>query len=108
MAAAQLARRRREKKAITRTLALPATEPTIKPEPKAKGQVEPKTGKKFGHLKESVIQLLKAASPKGVTLKEICAKLGLSQGHLNTWFHATGKKIKEIKKIGRGVYAWKG
>ena len=107
MAAAQLARRRREKEAVKQALAPVDAKPTVKAEPKAKGQAEPKAGKKFGQLKESVIQLLKAAGQKGITLKEICGKLGLSQGHLNNWLYATGKKIKEIKKIGRGVYAWK-
>ena len=104
MAAAQLARRIRERKALKQTLA-PAGS---KPEAAAKEPIRAKKGKQFGQLKESVIQVLKAAGPKGITLKEICGKLQLSQGHLNTWLYATGKKIKEIKKIGRGVYAWKG
>ena len=108
MAAAQLARRMRENKALSQTSAPANAKPTVKPDAKAKVQTQAETTKTFGHLKESIIELLKAAGQKGLTLKEICGKLGLSQSHLNTWMHATGRKIKGVKKIGRGIYAWKG
>ena len=108
MAAGQLARRRREKKALNEKLAPADTKPTGKRPANAKEETQAKTRKRFGQLKESVIQLLKEAGPKGLTLKEICGKLGLRKGHLDNWLYATGKKIKEIKRIGRGVYAWRG
>ncbi len=64
-----------------------------------------KTGRQ-GQSKEAITALLKKAGDRGISLKDICQKLGMSQSRINSWMHATGKKLKEIKKLGRGVYAW--
>ncbi len=61
---------------------------------------------KRGHVKDAVVGVLQQSGAAGITLKQICQKLGLSQSRLNSWLHATGKKIDAIKKIGRGQYAW--
>lgn len=61
---------------------------------------------KRGHIKDAVVGLLQQSGAAGITLKQICQDLGLSQSRLNSWLHATGKKIDAIKKIGRGQYAW--
>jgi len=41
-------------------------------------------------------------------VKDLAAKLGTSYGNVTAFFQSTGKKIKEIKKIGRGQFAWMG
>ena len=66
-----------------------------------------KAGKR-AQVKEVVIELIKQAGRQGITLKAILAQSGVSQSSLNSWMHATGKKIRQIKKIGRGQYAWVG
>ena len=90
--------------------ALFADEPT-KPILKAKA-LKGSAGRKSaratqqGHHKEAITGLIKPAGRKGITLKEIRKQLRLSPNSLNSWMHSTGKKIKEIKKIGSGQYAW--
>jgi len=65
----------------------------------------PKRGKR-GAVKEAVIDLVKAAGPAGITVKEIAAALGKSYGSISVWFNSTGKKVKAINKVGRAKYAW--
>ena len=73
-----------------------------KPDPK-----QPKA-KKQGALKDAVIGLVTAGGKAGVTVEEIAAKLGVKAPGIHVWFSTTGKKVKQIKKIGRGKYAWVG
>jgi hypothetical protein len=61
---------------------------------------------KRGQVKEAIIGLLQKTGSNGISLKEICRRLDLSQSRLNSWLHSTGSKIGEIKKVGRGEYAW--
>jgi hypothetical protein len=64
--------------------------------------------RKRGEVKEAIVKLLKGVGPKGITRKEICQRLSMSSTHLNAWLNATGNKIKEIKRVDRGTYAWQG
>jgi hypothetical protein len=61
-----------------------------------------------GELKAGVIAELKAAGSEGIRVKDLAAKLGTRPGNVSVFFRSTGKKIREIKKIGRGLFAWKG
>ena len=61
-----------------------------------------------GQLKEIITSELKSAGNKGMRVKDLAAKLGTSYGNVTAFFQSTGKKIKEIKKIGRGQFAWTG
>ncbi len=61
-----------------------------------------------GQLKEMITGQLKSAGIQGMRVKDLAAKLGTSYGNVTAFFQSTGKKIKEIKKIGRGQFAWKG
>ncbi|MCP5520096.1 MAG: hypothetical protein H7A46_00945 [Verrucomicrobiales bacterium] len=62
--------------------------------------------RKRGQLKEQIIGLVKAGGKTGVTVKEIAAKLGDKPDRIHVWFNATGKNVKEIKRIRPGTYAW--
>ncbi len=59
-----------------------------------------------GQLKERIIGVLKAAGKTGVTIKDMSATLGTSYGNISVWFHTTAKRMKEIKKVAPGRFAW--
>lgn len=69
----------------------------------------PKIGKtkrsgKHGAIKAQVVATLKAAGSKGLTVRDLAAKIGVKQTNLSVWFSTTGKKNKSIKKVGPGHY----
>jgi len=66
-----------------------------------------KRGKR-GAVKEAVIDLVRKAGRTGITIKEISSALGRSYGSISVWFNSTGKKVKQIVKVGRGKYGWVG
>jgi len=66
----------------------------------------PATHGKRGAVKEAIIELVKKAGSAGIEVKEIAAALGKSNASVSVWFIGTGKKVKEIKKLGRGKYGW--
>jgi hypothetical protein len=86
-----------------------------KPAPKKRGRkpgsVMVKAGRKSGgrrrgkRLKEPLLKALKAAGASGITVKELSAKLKVKPGNIFSWFYTTGKKIKDIKKVGEAKYA---
>jgi hypothetical protein len=41
-------------------------------------------------------------------VKDLAVRLGTSYGNITSFFQSTGKKIREIKKAGRGRFAWVG
>ncbi len=57
-------------------------------------------------IKEAIVAMLKKAGKDGLTVKQICGQLGLKPNRIYTWFYGTGKKFKEIKKIGEARYRW--
>ena len=59
-----------------------------------------------GALKTAIIELLKGAGKSGLTVKEIAAQLEAKPGNIHVWFLSTGKRVKEINKVGLGQYAW--
>ena len=66
----------------------------------------PAKRRKRGAVKAAVIDLVKNAGQGGITVKEIAAALGKSYGSISVWFNSTGKKVKQIKKVGPGKYSW--
>ena len=59
-------------------------------------------------LKDEVISLLQSAGASGMTVGELAGRLGVGVNRIFTWFYATGKKVKQIKKIGNAQYRWVG
>ena len=61
-----------------------------------------------GQLKGRVISELRSAGKSGVKIRELADRIGTSYGNVTAFFQSTGKKIKQIKKIGPAQYAWVG
>jgi len=59
---------------------------------------------KRGALKEKIVQALRAAGKKGVTIRELSDKLGVRSANLYVWFNGTGKNVRGLKKIGTAKY----
>ena len=57
-------------------------------------------------LKGRIIRALKVAGDKGVTVNDLAGKFGKNYGNISVWFHTTGKRVKEIKKVAPGKFAW--
>jgi hypothetical protein len=66
-----------------------------------------KIGKRRGGLKDSILSILKDAPASGVSVETMAGLLKRKPAVLHTWFYTTGKPIKGIQKVGRGIYAWK-
>jgi len=90
----------------------PAQATIGKPGRKAGLRAQPKAprakGVKRGAVTEKIVEMIKSAGKSGVTVKELAAKLGVNYNRVFTWFYSTGKKIKDIKKVGPGKYQWVG
>jgi hypothetical protein len=67
---------------------------------------KPRSGKQM-KLKDAITSLLQGAGKDGLTVKQIADSLNVAHNRVYTWFYATGRKIKEIKKVGSAQYAWK-
>jgi hypothetical protein len=59
-----------------------------------------------GKLKAQIISVLQVAGKTGMTVKDLAAKSGTKPANVYSWFYATGKKVKNIKKVGEARYAW--
>lgn len=60
-----------------------------------------------GELKARIIEHIKAAGKQGISIKELVPKLNSKYANVIVWFQTTGKKVKEIKKMAPGRYAWR-
>ena len=113
IAAAQRERWARQKAVAAKpTPSAPAAKPAAKPvEVKAPAPKAPVASKKGGRarpgeFKDSIVALVKAAGKPGITVKDAAAKLGVKTQRVYVWFGATGKTIKQIKKVAPATYAW--
>ncbi len=59
-----------------------------------------------GQFKDSVIGLVTAAGKSGISVKDIAARLGVNPQRIYAWFNATGKNVKQIKKVAPATYGW--
>lgn len=65
-------------------------------------------GGRRGAVKDAILSILQSTGSEGVSVKDIAARLGQKPANIHAWFQATGKKTPEIKKVGKGTYAWVG
>jgi transposase-like protein len=92
-------------------LPLPAV-PPVAPVPTARARKPAKStasgtrAAKPGQLKDSVIELVKAAGKSGVTVREIAGELGVHPQRVYVWFNTTAKNVPEIQKLGPATYGW--
>ncbi len=67
-----------------------------------------KRRKRRGAMRDSLLELLKTAGKDGLSVNELAERLKAKPASVSVWFYTIGKKIKGLKKIGRGRYAYKG
>jgi hypothetical protein len=72
----------------------------------APAQRGPRRGRRRVSLKIGILKKLQAAGKEGMTVKELATSLNANAGSVSVWFYTTGKKVKEIKKVGKARYAY--
>ena len=60
-----------------------------------------------GAMKEAIVAALQKAGVAGISVKQLAQDHGFKEGNVSVWFYTTGKKIKNISKVGRGTFGWK-
>lgn len=81
--------------------------PGRKPSVKAGRPAKAATGKR-GAIKGFILDTLQAAGEAGVAVKDLASSLGVKPGNIHVWFATTGKTIKEIQKVGPGIFRLNG
>jgi hypothetical protein len=61
-----------------------------------------------GALKAKILGALRAAGPRGMTIREMSGKLKVKPANLYVWFNGTGRKTRGVKKIGPAKYQFGG
>ncbi len=84
----------------------PKAAPSAAPAKPAAAAAAPARRRPPGMLKEKVIALLQGAGKSGISVREIASRLGLKPQRIYVWFNATGRTIKEIKKVAPATYTW--
>jgi len=66
----------------------------------------PRRGRRRASLKDAILKALQAAGKEGLSVKELAINLKANPGSVSVWFYTTGKKVKGLKKIAPGLYAY--
>jgi len=70
---------------------------------------EPKTNKrnrrKSAPLKVAIVAALEGAGKAGLTADDIAKQTGCKKASIAVWLYTSGKKTKQVKKLGRGRFA---
>jgi hypothetical protein len=72
----------------------------------AKAKKAGRSGKRAprGLLKKKIFAALKAAGDAGMKVTELSKKIGVKNANVHVWFSSTGKKLPEIKRVGKGHF----
>lgn len=57
-----------------------------------------------GALKKKIFSALRAAGDAGIKVPDLSKKIGVKSQNIHVWFSSTGKKLPEIKRIGKGHF----
>jgi hypothetical protein len=57
-----------------------------------------------GTLKKKIFAALKAAGEAGLKVTDLSKKIGVKNANVHVWFSSTGKKLPEIKRVGKGHF----
>jgi hypothetical protein len=57
-----------------------------------------------GLLKKKIFAALKAAGDAGMKVTDLSKKIGVKNANVHVWFSSTGKKLPEIKRVGKGHF----
>lgn len=66
----------------------------------------PRRGRRNTKLKDTLLKELQAAGKEGLTIKDLASRIKANTASVSVWFYTTGKKIKAIKKVGTGRFAY--
>lgn len=74
-----------------------------------------KTGKtgngrrgRHGILRQQILDLLAAAGPEGMAIRDLAARIGTKPGNISSWFSTNKKTIGNLKKTGVARFALNG
>jgi len=59
---------------------------------------------KRGTLKTKIYAALRAAGDEGLKVPALSKKIGVKSQNVHVWLSSTGKKLPEIKRIGKGHF----
>lgn len=57
-----------------------------------------------GQIKKKILSALKAAGDAGMKVTDLSKKIGIKNANVHVWFSSTGKKLPEIKRVGKGHF----
>jgi hypothetical protein len=57
-----------------------------------------------GQIKKKILTALKAAGEAGMKVTDLSKKIGVKNANVHVWFSSTGKKLPEIKRVGKGHF----
>ena len=57
-----------------------------------------------GALKKKIFAALRAAGEAGLKVPDLSKKIGVKSQNVHVWFSSTGKKLPEIKRLGKGHF----
>lgn len=57
-----------------------------------------------GQIKKKILSALKAAGDAGMKVTDLSKKIGVKNANVHVWFSSTGKKLPEIKRVGKGHF----
>jgi hypothetical protein len=60
--------------------------------------------KRRGALREQILETLDAVGEKGITVRDLAARLGTKPANIHSWFSTNAKKIRGLKKTGEAQY----
>lgn len=78
--------------------------PARKATPITKKSAKPIKRAKRGALKTKIYAALRAAGEEGMKVPDLSKKIGAKSQNVHVWFSSTGKKLPEIKRIGKGHF----
>ena len=71
---------------------------------KAKKADRPAKRTPRGQIKIKILAALKAAGDAGMKVTDLAKKIGAKNANVHVWFSSTGKKLPEIKRVGKGHF----
>ncbi len=57
-------------------------------------------------IKDEILRALEAAGKKGLRIRDLASTVKRTPTHLSVWLATAGKKVKGLKRVGYGVYAY--
>jgi len=74
------------------------------PTPTKKSKNSPGKRARRGALKTKIFSALRAAGEAGLKVPDLSKKIGVKSQNVHVWFSSTGKKLPEIKRVGKGHF----